>query len=188
MRIRDMKTINPLKALLTAHQSSSKEISTKKPHTPQSHFKSDEFLAPIIYKQIAKRQESLAGFKEYHRHDLVEKESYEISILERYLPQPQTTSADVRAMTIEAIDSLRNAGEGPNDPGNMSIRRIMEWLNRDKTRRGALSVIKADQIMVRRVIAETVKELSDRIDAAPQWNVDKLKPREEDTLTKDRYQ
>lgn len=158
------------------------------PDVPASHFESDEFLTPVIHKQIGKRRDALEGFQNHKRQDLVEKEAYEISVLEKYLSQPQTTPAEVRAMTIEAIESLRRSGEGANDPGSMSLRRIYEWLERDETRKEALSVIRADQGMVKRMIAETVKRLSDRIDGAPKLNVDKLKPREEDTLTKPRRQ
>src|SRR5271167_4237447 len=110
MRERDTKTLNPLKSILTVHQSSSKDISQNKPNTPVSLFQSDQFLAPLIHRQIAKRQDSIKGFKEYHRHDLVEKESYEISVLQKYLPQPQTTEEDVRMMTTETIESLRSSG------------------------------------------------------------------------------
>ena len=187
MRARDMNSLNPLKALITAHQASSKEILNKKPDTPTSHFESDLFLAPLIHKQIAKRLDSIAGFKEYHRDDLVEKETEEIAVLEKYLPQPQTTPEEVRAMTMEAIESLRENGDGANDPGSMSHRRIFQWLNNDEGRRQKLSTIMVDQSMFKRVVAETVRELSDRVDSMPSIEVEKLKPKEEDTLTKDRY-
>lgn len=187
MRNRDMKTLNPLKALITAHQASSKEILNKKPQTPSSKFETDSFLAPVIHKQIAKRQDSIAGFKEYHRHDLVEKEAQEIAVLSKYLPQPQTTAEEVRAMTIEATEQMRSEGVGENDPGSMNIKQIHDWLRRDEGRREKLSPIMADQAMVKRVVAETVRDLSDRIDAAPSIEVEMLNRKEEDPLTKDRY-
>jgi uncharacterized protein YqeY len=188
MRGRDTRTLNPLKSLLTAHQAKSKEISLKELDTPQNHFEEDEFLAPLIHRQIAKRQDALIGFKEYKRHDLVEKETFEISVLQRYLPQPQTTEADVRALTIEAVESLRSSGDGANDPGSMSLKRIYNWLHSDPERKKALGTVMADQSMVRRVVAETVSELSDRVDSPTQFEVESLKPMPTDTLTKDRYQ
>lgn len=188
MRDRDTKTLNPLKALLTVYQSSSKDRSQKAPNTPESHFQSDTFLAPLIQRQIAKRQDSIAGFQQHHRQDLVEKESYEISILQKYLPQPQTTERDVREMTSEAVESLRSSGDGANDPGSMSLKRIYDYLYKDKGRRERLGIVWANQGMVRRVVAETVRDLSDRIDDGPELNVEKLKPRPEDKLTKSRYQ
>lgn len=188
MRERDTRTLNPLKALLTVHQANAKDVSLKKPDTHQNRFESDSFLAPLIHRQIAKRQEALIGFKEYKRHDLIEKETFEISVLQRYLPQPQTTEADVRALTIEAVESLRASGDGANDPGSMSLKRIYNWLYSDEERKKALGTEMADQGMVRRVIAETIQELSDRIDNPMQFEVDRLKPKPADTLTKDRYQ
>jgi uncharacterized protein len=187
MRTRDMQSLNPLKALITAHQSSLKETMNKKPELPTSHFESDAFLAPIIHKQIAKRRDSIIGFKEYRRDDLVEREAAEIAVLERYLPQPQTTPEEVKAMTVEAIESLRSSGNGANDPGNMSHNRIFKWLKSDEGRQQKLDPIMADQTMVRTVIAETVRELSDRVDASTTIEIEKLKPKEEDTLTKDRF-
>jgi len=188
MRERDTKTLNPLKSILTVHQSSSKDISQNKPNTPVSLFQSDQFLAPLIHRQIAKRQDSIKGFKEHHRHDLVENESYEISVLQKYLPQPQTTEEDIRLMTTEAVESLRSSGDGANDPGSMSPKRVFDYLYKDEKRREMLGTVMADQGMVRRVVAETIRDLSDRIDDGPEWNVEKLKLRPQDKLTKGRYQ
>jgi uncharacterized protein YqeY len=188
MRARDMATLNPLKALLTAHQAKAKQLTVNDPEKSDSHFANDNFLAPLIHKQISKRKDSIVGFKEYHRTDLVEKEEFEISVLEKYLPQPQTTEEDIRNLTIEAFETLRSEGKGANDPGSMGIKRIYEWLKKDAKRREMMSEKFADAGMVRRVIAETVRDLSDRPDASPEFNVERLKPREKDDLTKDRYQ
>jgi uncharacterized protein YqeY len=188
MRTRDTNTLNPLKSFLTAHQSSSKDVLSKKPNIAKTHFESDIFLAPLLHKQIAKRRDSLEGYKAHGRDDLAEKEAFEITVLERYLPYPQTREDDVRRMTVETIEIMRSNGDGPNDPGNTSLNKIYEYIKRDEENREALSVLHADQGMVRRVIAETVRDLSDRIDGAPQRNVERLKPVEEDTLTKGRYQ
>jgi uncharacterized protein YqeY len=188
MRARDMATLNPLKALLSVHQAKSKDTNNKDVSADESKFASDNFLAPLIHKQIAKRKDSIIGFKEYHRHDLVEKEEFEISVLEKYLPQPQTTEDDVRRLTTEAIETLRSSGKGANDPGSMGMKKIYEWLKKDTGRREMLSERFAEQGMVRRIIAETVRDLSDRPDGSPTFNVERLKPRETDNLTHDRYQ
>ena len=70
----------------------------------------------------------------------------------------------------------------------MSLKRVYNWLYKGEERREMLGTVMADQGMVRRVVAETVRDLSDRIDGGPEWNVDKLKPKPEDKLTKSRYQ
>ena len=120
--------------------------------------------------------------------DLVENESYEVSVLQKYLPRPQTTEEDVKNWIEEAVESLRSEGRGANDPGSMSLKRIYEWLFKDEARREALGPVRVDQGMMRRVVAETVRDLSDRIDKGPDLNVEKLKSRPKDELTKDRYQ
>ena len=190
MKARDTKTLNPLKALLTSYNAMMKETTLK--HVANSMkqrtFESDDYFIPVIRKQIGKRQDAIVSFKEHLRDDLAEKEAYEISVLEKYLPQPQTTAEDVRQLTIEAVESLRSSGDGANDPGNMSYKRIYAWFNADPERKKVLGLVRCDQTMMKRVVAETVKELSDRVDGLTQANIDKLKPKEVDYLTKPRYQ
>jgi len=190
MKARDMETLNPLRSLLAAHNALMKEFTIKHvaDSMQQSTFESDEHFIPVIRKQIAKRQDSIVSFKEHLRDDLADKETYEISVLEKYLPQPQTTAEDVRRLTIEGVESLRSTGNGANDPGNMSMKRIFGWLYADVERKRKLGSVWCDQGMMKRVVAETVKELSDRVDNLTQANIDKLKPKEVDYLTKPRYQ
>src|SRR5271155_146839 len=190
MKARDIKTLNPLRSLLAAHNTLRKETTIK--HVAESMqqrtFEMDEHFIPVIRKQIAKRQDSIVSFKEHLRDDLVAQETYEISVLEKYLPQPQMTAEDVRRLTIEGVESLRSSGDGANDPGNMSMKRIFGWLYADEERKSKLGLVWCDQGMMKRVVAETVKELSDRVDNLTQANIDKLKPKEVDHLTKPRYQ
>lgn len=190
MKARDTKTLNVLRAILTSHNAMMKETTLKHvaDSMKQKTFESDDYFIPLIRKQITKRQDAITSFKEHLRDDLAQKEEYEISVLEKYLPQPQTTAEEVRQLTVEGIESLRSEGEGANDPGNMSLKRIFAWLNVDAERKRKLSLVWCDQSMMKRVVAETVKELSDRIDNQTQANIDALKPKEVDYLTKPRYQ
>jgi uncharacterized protein YqeY len=190
MKARDTKTLNPLKSALAAHNALRKEVTIR--HVPESQqektWEQDEHFVPVIRKQIAKRQDSIVSFKENLRNDLVAQETYEISVLEKYLPQPQTTAEDVRQLTIEGAESIRSEGEGANDPGNMSMERIFRWLYADEETKSKLGLVWCDQTMMKRVVAETIKELSDRVDNLTQANIDKLKPKKVDYLTKPRYQ
>ena len=188
MRNRDMKTVNTVKSVLTDHQSTAKEIKRKDPDTPDPYLETDKYLVPVIYRQISKRQDSIQGYKEHHREDLVENEQFEIGVLRKYLPQPQTTAEEVRKMVMEAVEALRESGRGANDPASMGLGKIMNWLREDKERTRLLAHEWADQAMVKRVVAETVRDLSDRPDGLGAKNVQQLKKPKKDTLTKERYQ
>jgi uncharacterized protein YqeY len=185
-----MQTVNTVKSVLTQHQSTIKEVQQKTPddEVPETDFQTDNYVVPVIHKQISKRQESIQEYKKYHRQDLVEKEQFEIDVLKKYLPTPQTTAEEVRQMVIEAAEALRESGRGANDPASMGVQKITTWIKEDRKSRKKLGYVFADQAMVRRVIAETVRELSDRPDGLAAKNVERLKKKEKDALTKDRYQ
>ena len=68
------------------------------------------------------------------------------------------------------------------------MQRIMTWIKEDEKRRQMLGVVWADQAMVKRTMAETIRELSDRPDGLAAKNVERLKKGDKDALTKDRYQ
>jgi uncharacterized protein YqeY len=188
MRNRDLNTVNTVKSVLTDHQSIVKDKKHKDPEAEDSHLQGDNIVVPVLHRQINKRQDSIQEYKAYHRQDLVEKEQFEIDVLRKYLPQPQTTAEDVRKMVIEAVEALRETGRGANDPGSMGMQRIMTWIKEDEKRRKMLGVVWADQAMVKRTMAETIRELSDRPDGLAAKNVERLKKRDKDALTKDRYQ
>jgi uncharacterized protein YqeY len=188
MKRRDMKTIHPIKSLLAAHRDLSKEALRKNPGLATAYFESNQFLAPIIHKEIAKRRESLVLFREYQRTDLADREEYQISVMERYLRQPQVTEEQIQWWTKMALTVLRESGKGFSDPGNMSLKRIFEWFRMNDVAKDALNPELADQNMVKRVVVEIVKVLSDQPDVHVHSEVRHEKDREEDGLTKDRYQ
>jgi uncharacterized protein YqeY len=184
MRMRDTKTLNPLKSLLSAYQSSVKQLQLKNPKPDEAHLVSDLVLAPVIHGEIAKREESIAQFKDNRRLDLAETEVYEVQVLQQYLVQPQTTPEYVRRVTMEAIESMRKIGAGSNDPASMSPKRIFSFLDLDKKRKEALGPILCDQKMKRRVISEVIRDASDRVDKLAESELDLVnKRKEEDTLT-----
>src|SRR4249920_685903 len=62
-----------------------------------------QFVA-VVEKMIKQRKDSIAQFEKAARQDLADKEKFEISILEAYLPQ-QLPQAEIDAAVAEAIAS-----------------------------------------------------------------------------------
>ncbi|HWH41247.1 MAG TPA: GatB/YqeY domain-containing protein [Usitatibacter sp.] len=64
----------------------------------------DAQLVAVIEKMIKQRKDSIAQYEKAARQDLADKEKFEISVLEGYLPQ-QLSQAEVDAAVAEAIAS-----------------------------------------------------------------------------------
>jgi hypothetical protein len=63
---------------------------------------SDEDVLDTIQKQAKQRRESIEEFKKGNRADLVDKESKELTILEKYLPA-KMSEEELRTIILEAI-------------------------------------------------------------------------------------
>ncbi|MGE5094332.1 MAG: GatB/YqeY domain-containing protein [Betaproteobacteria bacterium] len=64
----------------------------------------DAQLVSVVEKMIKQRKDSIAQYEKAARQDLADKEKYEISVLEGYLPQ-QLSQAEIEAAVDEAIAS-----------------------------------------------------------------------------------
>jgi len=64
----------------------------------------DAMLVSIVEKEIKKRRESIAQYEKAQRQDLVDREKFEISVIEVYLPK-QMSQAEVEAVIAEAVAS-----------------------------------------------------------------------------------
>ena len=64
----------------------------------------DAQVVAVVEKMIKQRKDSIAQYEKAERQDLADKEKYEISVLEAYLPQ-QLSQAEVEAAVAEAIAS-----------------------------------------------------------------------------------
>jgi len=73
-------------------------------------------LVSVIDKMIKQRKDSISQYEKASRQDLADKEKYEISILETYLPQ-QMSQAEVDAAIAEAIAST--GAKGAADMGKV---------------------------------------------------------------------
>jgi uncharacterized protein len=64
----------------------------------------DAGVIGVVEKMIKQRKDSIAQYEKAARADLADKEKYEISVIEAYLPQ-QFSPAEVDAIIAEAIAS-----------------------------------------------------------------------------------
>jgi uncharacterized protein len=64
----------------------------------------DAQFVSVIEKMVKQRKDSIAQFEKAARQDLADKEKYEISVLQAYLPQ-QMSQAEMEAAVAEAIAS-----------------------------------------------------------------------------------
>ena len=62
----------------------------------------DAGVIAVVEKMIKQRKDSIAQYEKAARQDLADKEKYEISVLEAYLPQ-QLSAAEIEAAVAEAI-------------------------------------------------------------------------------------
>jgi len=88
-------------------------------------------------------------------------------------------------LTVRAWEGMRSDGRGANDPGSMAIGKVIkevEKLSADRQHKIY------DKGAFKRIIAQTVRGLSDRIDDATEQNVHKFEERQPDELTKPRIQ
>ena len=76
----------------------------------------DAGVIAVIEKMIKQRKDSISQFEKAARQDLADKEKFELSILEAYLPQ-QLSQAEVEAIIGEAVAST--GAKSPADMGKV---------------------------------------------------------------------
>jgi uncharacterized protein len=64
----------------------------------------DAGVIAVVEKMIKQRKDSIAQYEKAQRQDLADKEKYEISVLEAYLPQ-QLSAAEIDAIIAEAVSA-----------------------------------------------------------------------------------
>ena len=65
----------------------------------------DEDIVSIIDKMLKQRRDSIDAFNKADRKDLVEKEEFELKVLQGYMPQ-QLTEQEVEKVISDAIESI----------------------------------------------------------------------------------
>jgi uncharacterized protein len=73
----------------------------------------DAGVVAIVEKMIKQRKDSIAQYEKAARQDLADKEKYEISVVETYLPR-QLSQSEIEAVIAEAI-----AATGAKSPADM---------------------------------------------------------------------
>jgi len=76
----------------------------------------DAGVIAVIEKMIKQRRDSIAQYEKAARQDLADKEKFEISVIEAYLPQ-QLSQAEIDAIVAEAVQST--GAKGPQDMGKV---------------------------------------------------------------------
>jgi len=76
----------------------------------------DAGVVAVVEKMIKQRKDSIAQYEKAARQDLADKEKYEISVIEKYLPQ-QLSQAEIDAIIAEAIAST--GAKGAADMGKV---------------------------------------------------------------------
>jgi uncharacterized protein YqeY len=75
----------------------------------------DAAVLGVLEKMLKQRRESVAQFKEAGRKDLVDREEAEITVIERYMPEP-LNEAELQALVAQAVqetgaESMRDMGK-----------------------------------------------------------------------------
>ena len=76
----------------------------------------DAQVVGVLGKMIKQRRESISQFEQAGRQDLVDKEVFEVSVIETYLP-PALDDAELDTMVAEAITS--SGAASPKDMGKV---------------------------------------------------------------------
>jgi uncharacterized protein YqeY len=76
----------------------------------------DAGVVAVIEKMIKQRKDSIAQFEKAARQDLADKEKFEISVIEAYLPK-QLSQAEIDAAVAEAIAAT--GAKSPQDMGKV---------------------------------------------------------------------
>jgi uncharacterized protein YqeY len=69
----------------------------------------DAAVVAVVEKMIKQRKDSIAQYEKAARQDLADKEKYEITVIEAYLPQ-QLSQAEIDAIVAQAIASTGAKG------------------------------------------------------------------------------
>ncbi len=107
MKAREAEKLGALRLLLAAVKQ--REVDERVPLD-------DAGVIAVIEKMMKQRKDSIEQFEKAARQDLADKEKFEISILQAYMPQ-QLLEAEVGAIVAEAIAAT--GAKAPSDMGKV---------------------------------------------------------------------
>ena len=79
----------------------------------------DEGIITVLSRQVQRHRDSIEAFTNGNRHDLVEKEKAELSIVLQYLPE-QMSQEEIVAVVERTIQEV--SARGPQDMGRVMAR------------------------------------------------------------------
>ena len=100
MKSKESERVLTLRTIISAKKD--KEIEKR---TQDKKDITDEDMISILNKMMKQRKESIEMYSKANRSDLVDKENFEINILEEFLPS-QLTEQEIEKVCSEAIASL----------------------------------------------------------------------------------
>ena len=95
MKARETERLNALRLLSAA---------VKQREVDERITLDDAAMVSVIEKMIKQRKDSISQYEKAQRQDLADKEKYEISVIEAYMPK-QLSQAEVEAVIAEVIAS-----------------------------------------------------------------------------------
>jgi hypothetical protein len=107
MKARETERLNALRLMLAA---------VKQREVDERVTLDDAGVVSVVEKMIKQRKDSISQYEKAARADLAQKEQFEISVIERYLPQ-QLSTAEVDAIIAQAIAST--GAKGAADMGKV---------------------------------------------------------------------
>jgi uncharacterized protein len=76
----------------------------------------DAGMVAVIEKMLKQRKDSIEQFEKAQRHDLADKEKYEVTVLQAYMPQALSED-EVAAIVSEAVAA--SGAKAPSDMGKV---------------------------------------------------------------------
>ena len=107
MRAKDSARLGAIRLLLAA---------AKQKEVDERVVLDDIAMVAIVDKLIKQRKDSVAAYLQAQRQDLADKENFEITVLEAYLPQ-RLSAAEVTAAVAAMVTDL--GAKGPGDMGRV---------------------------------------------------------------------
>ena len=107
MRQREQSRVDALRFLKFAVQAVEKE---------RRDMLDDQAMIEVVSKQVNDRRESVKAFRDGGRTELAEKEAFELTVLEEYLP-PQLSEVEIIALIRDVVAEVGAAG--PRDRGKV---------------------------------------------------------------------
>jgi uncharacterized protein YqeY len=107
MRAKDSERLGTIRLLLAA---------AKQKEVDERVVLDDAAMIAIVDKLIKQRKDSVAAYLQAQRQDLADKESFEIKVLEAYLPQ-RLSADEITAAVATIVSSL--GAKGPGDMGKV---------------------------------------------------------------------